>query len=378
MKITKLLLLCLVVVLSSCSNDDNNATTADIAISGKFLAPNGVDPIVNGTVTALREGTVVTETNTSTDGKFTLSGLKENVTYNLQLKKGLFSSERELTVRATDTVILDIPIDSLPRIGVVTGFYDNIESVLYDIGLVNPVTGAPLFDIIDGSAGAGRYDMSRHHGHSHTSSTASRSDADLAPNVDFSFGDLIADPTMLEEYDILFLNCGLNEDHITNNDNLLAYVQNGGILYATDYAYVYLDAITNGGADYIDFYDPERTGSSLATEATIFDPDLVDWLEINFGIDVPEDDTILIDEFLPGWQVVDSYDNASVITWFNGPVEYRDMSGMTVSENKDLAFTFLVGQGGVFYSSFHTENHDSGFSTVDRLMEYLVFELSAL
>jgi hypothetical protein len=42
-------------------------------------------------------------------------------------------------------------IETLPNIAVVTGEYDNIESVLYSIGLFNPITGAPLFDIIDGN-----------------------------------------------------------------------------------------------------------------------------------------------------------------------------------------------------------------------------------
>ena len=99
---------------------------------------------------------------------------------------------------------------------------------------------------------------------------------------------------------------------------------------------------------------------------------------MNFNITLSNDDTILLDEFLPGWQVVDAANDATVISWFNGPVEYRDNNNDSVQQNKDLAFTFQVGEGGVFYSSFHTENHDDGFSTVDRLLEYLVFELSSL
>ncbi|WP_430412408.1 hypothetical protein [Kordia sp.] len=123
----------------------------------------------------------------------------------------------------------------------------------------------------------------------------------------------------------------------------------------------------------IDFLDTEKSGQSLSTEATIFDQDLIDWLQINFGITLSNDDTILLDEFLPRWQVVDISNDATVISWFNEPVEFRDNDNNSVQQNKDLAFTVQIGEGGVFYSSFHTENYDDEFSTVDRLLEYLVF-----
>ena len=86
------------------------------------------------------------------------------------------------------------------------------------------------------------------------------------------------------------------------------------------------------------------------------------------------DNTVIIDEFLPSWQVVESHDVSNTTAWLNGPVTYRN-DAETITENKELAFTFLVGDGGVFYSLFHTENNENGFTCVDRVMEYLVFEL---
>ena len=47
-----------------------------------------------------------------------------------------------------------------------------------------------------------------------------------------------------------------------------------------------------------------------------------------------------------------------------------------ISESKHLAYTFLHGYGGVLYSSFHTENNTSDATTVERLMQYMVFELA--
>ena len=66
------------------------------------------------------------------------------------------------------------------------------------------------------------------------------------------------------------------------------------------------------------------------------------------------------------------------IDHFYRVVEYNDENGELVGDNKELAFTFLLGDGGVFYSSFHTENNEDGFSCVDRVMEYMIFELSTL
>lgn len=382
MKIQKIIAIALTVTLFfSCNENNDPAPLAESSISGKFLAPNNTDPIVNGHITAKKDDTVISETYTATDGTFTLSNLTAGE-YTVTFKKGLFSSERIVTVEEDDDIdIPNIPIETFPRIGVVTGTFDNIESVLYDIGLVNPFTQEPLFDIIQGNFSGRANTNTINHGHHHGKSkadSAPKNNTNLQPNVDFNFGDLIANPILLAEYDIIFLNCGLNLNQDNYIDNITQYVANGGILYATDWAFPYLTGITGDGQQYIDFLNPIRSGISTETEATIFDPDLIAWLQVNFGITVSNDDTILLDEFLNSWQVVDSANDANVISWFNGPVTYRDASGAEVTENKDLAFTFLVGDGGVFYSSFHTENHNDGFSTVDRLLEYLVFELSGL
>ena len=382
MKIQKLILLLLSIsFIISYEKDSETAPLSQSSISGKFLAPNNIDPIVNGKITASKNGTIVSEAISNTDGSFTLTNLS-SVEYELSLQKGLFSSVRTIEVAEDDNLdIPNIPIENFPRIGVVSGTYDNIESVLYDIGLVNPFTQEPLFDIIQGT-GIGRPNANTgHHGHNHGNDTSiflPENNTNLEPNVQHTFADLVASPELLATYDIIFLNCGLSESFTEFNSNILNYVSNGGILYATDWAFKYVEGITGDGQQYIDFLDNEKSGNSVSTDATIFDQDLIDWLQINFNITLSNDDTILLDEFLPGWQVVDSANDATVLSWFNGAVTYRDATGATITENKDLAFTFQVGNGGVFYSSFHTENHDDGFSTVDRLLEYLVFELSSL
>lgn len=360
-------------VLFSCNKDEEIQTAeAEFAVSGKFLAPNDTDPIPNAKVSAYVNNELVNQTLTDAEGKFTIPLNRGD--FHLVLNKGKFKTEKDITVEG-DMTLESYKIETFPNIGVVTGSYDNIESVLYSIGLFNPVTGDPLFDIIEGNAFT-RMANAGHKHDLHSSHQANRTQNNplLNPNTSFHFGDLMADPALLASYDIIFLNCGLNESLESNSSVLTDYVNNGGILYATDWAAGYLEDITNSGANYITPLDPEKSGNSLTTTATILDGTLSDWLLLNFGISV--DDTVVIDEFLPAWQVVDSYDSATTISWLSGEVNYDDATNTAVTATKDLAFTFIHGNGAVLYSSFHTENNEADFSDVDRIMEFLVFEMS--
>ncbi|WP_452598107.1 carboxypeptidase-like regulatory domain-containing protein [Pontimicrobium sp. MEBiC01747] len=356
-------------LLISCSdNEETSSTTETFAVAGKLLAPNNTDPIFNGLVTVNTNTTTIKQTRTDSKGEFSLNIPKGE--YTITLSKGKFSTQKEITVNE-ETPVTNFTLDVLPKIAVVTGHYDKIENILYNIGLVNPINGDPLFDIVEGINLSGK--TSNPLNHNHGAINTNKND-NLEPNVDFDFGDLIASPELLAEYDIIFLNCGLNESKTEYNNNILNYVTNGGILYTTDWAFKYLNEITNNNTEYLEFYTPEKSGVSTSTEAEILDQGAIAWLEINFGISI--DNMVEIEGFLNSWQVVNSYNSDTAVSWINGPVEYNDENGNVISENKDLAFTFLVGDGGVFYSSFHTHGTVEGFTDLDRVMEFFVFELS--
>ncbi|WP_369994941.1 carboxypeptidase-like regulatory domain-containing protein [Winogradskyella sp.] len=370
MKQTALLLFALILI-TACSKDKTDDTlTGDYSITGKFLTPNGKDAVSKATVNLFRNGNLVKESLTDSEGNFVLSDLpKDN--YQLSIAKGKFSTNRNVDLDdLIDAFTFDLdslPIDLLPSIAVVTGSFDHIEEVLYNIGLVDTATGEPLFDIIDGHD---VLDRNPNHGHRHSTNVQHRTNPMLEPNVNFGFGDFIEDPDLLDNYDIIFLNCGLSESKTDFSHNITDFVNNGGLLYATDWAYRYLNDITTDGTEYLSFYDPYKSGDSVVTEAQILNPDLIDWILLNFNIEIPNG-TITIDEFLPGWQVVDTYDPNTVLPWLYGPVDYDG-----ISEDKYLAYTFLHGNGGVLYSSFHTENNTEDATTVERLMQYMVFELA--
>lgn len=371
-----LLSLLIIITLTSCNKgDDVPLTVEQFSITGRFLAPNNLDPISNGRIKAYVNSELKAETLTTVDGTFNLSLPAGN--YDVVLSKGQFTANLEVTVE-NNIALANTRVETLPNIAVVTGEYDNIESVLYSIGLFNPITGAPLFDIIDGNSLSriqATNSNKKHKDHGHLKANAMERNALLQTNVDFGFGDLMQDPSLLAEYDIIFLNCGLTASFENDSSIFSNYVMNGGILYATDWASGYLDAITNSGTNYLTPLTPEKSGVSTTTVATILDGDLSAWLLVNFGISI--NDTVEIDDFLMSWQVIDSYDSNTTISWLNGPVTYWDETNTEISENKDLAFTFLHGDGAVFYSSFHTENNlIDEFSDVDRIMQFLVFEMS--
>ncbi|WP_296317560.1 carboxypeptidase-like regulatory domain-containing protein [Winogradskyella sp. UBA3174] len=370
MKKSILLLLALSLAFA-CSKEQSETTSGDFSVSGKFLTPNGEDAVSKATVKLIKDELVIKETVTDSEGKFLISDLDAG-DYQVLISKGLFSASQFITLEDLNGILdfdlENISITDLPNIAVVTGSYDNIETVLYDIGLVNPLTQEPLFDIIDGES----FGRSSENNHNHSEVGNRTFNPQLEPNTDLSFADLIASPDLLATYDIIFLNCGLDESQTEFSSNLTNYVANGGLLYSTDYAFVYLDDITNNGEDYLDFYEPNRSGTSLSTEATIVNDDLLAWLDLNFGI-VIEDNTVTIDQFLPQWQVVDSYNEDTVIPWLNGSIEYN-----TITEDKSLAYTFLHGDGGVLYASFHTKNNPEQSEAVARSIQYLVFELSDL
>lgn len=367
--------LLIVFTLFSCSKNESSSNENQYEITGKFLAPNNLDPVSGAQVRAYQNGQQQSQTITDAQGNFVIELNAGD--YNLVINKGKFKTER--TVAVDRSFNLDsLLIDSFPTIAVVTGSFDNIESVLYSIGLFNPVTQQPLFDIVDGSGALDRQAIGNENtGHHHGGLERNSNNPLLQPNVDFSFEDMITDQAVLEDYDIVFLNCGLSESLANQSDVFETYVSNGGILYATDWAASYLDAITNSGSDYLTPYLPAKSGSSTSTVATILNGELSDWLLLNYGISI--DDTVLIDDFLPSWQVIDSFDRATTISWLNGPVSYWDADNNEISEDKDLAFTFLHGEGGVFYSSFHTENSEiEDVTSVERVMQFLVFEMSDL
>ena len=366
------------IIIFGCSNeqiDEGLINSTPFSIIGKVFAPNGIDPISKAKITIISDENGVQETISDFKGSFSIP--LDYGDYELIINKGLFKEVFLISLNEQSASFSfdlgDIILGQIPNIGVVTGHFDNIQSILYDIGLVSPDDDSLLFDIIDG---INYDDINNIETLKHSHRVKQKND-ELETNVDFTFSELLNNESLLNEYDILFLNCGLNTEEAETSEALFNFVNNGGILYATDWAYPFLEKINElSNNDFLIFQQPYHSGESLETQATILSNELNDWLSLNFNLTI--ENTVFIDEFLNNWQVVESYNTNSVVAWLNGFVEYNNADGELIGEEKELAFTYIVGNGGVFYSSFHTENNEQGFSCVDRVMEYMVFELSTL
>ena len=132
-------------VLFSCNKDEEIQTAeAEFAVSGKFLAPNDTDPIPNAKVSAYVNNEVINQTLTDAEGKFTIHLNRGD--FHLVLNKGKFKTEKDITVEG-DMTLENYKIETFPNIGVVTGSFDNIESVLTSLGLFNSDNGGRVFEI---------------------------------------------------------------------------------------------------------------------------------------------------------------------------------------------------------------------------------------
>lgn len=363
-----LLVFAVAVMSTSCSEDNDHSGSGTLKLSGTVMAPNNLFPISRAHIKVSKDGNVVAEQTADALGQFTVDHLPSG-NLAVELSKGKFKRQITIDLEADyELQPLERNLDVFPNIAVVTGNYDQIEEILMNIGVVDPDSGAPAFDIVAGTPSDGR--QSDPHG---GKSTVARSAA-LPPNTTFNFNTLIHDSALLAQYDIIFLNCGGKEDYASDPvalQNLKTYIENGGIVYATDWMFKYVRGMFDE-SDYLHFALPEKSGSSLSSNCEIQNSDLVTWLE-GQGITVTA--SITVNGFLGSWQMVDNFNTTNVTSWL--VADSVTYAGATLP-GKSLAFTFQYGQGGVFYSSFHTHGNDAAEAAITQMMYYFIFELSGL
>ena len=424
---------------SAATPTDTSGTPGNLSITGTFFAPDGTTPIANALVYALgastssssgaigsisNSGTITGTTSTSgftgtigtlqastallaslscgeppadalaatcTDpqGKFDLklSGL---VPSTVVIRKGAFKAEQTVSVTNGQTSLIlgavTVPTSGInaARMAVVTGSYDSIEDVLAKLGFGQLAfgklkLGTETFKIFNGTDDTDLTDLG------YPSYTALFDDADGTGRAD------------IFDYDIVFLNCGIEVDFSNFDADKLAtlqdYVQSGGRIYASDWSYV---AVEQAFPQFIDFMGSDDTAIDVAEAighalvgadgievSTQVDSTLKSWLQgvtcLN-GPCVQADGTVHIEGFLGGWAVIKgTHAGASVKTWVNGPVKYfTDNSFTTFStDNLPLTMSFTSGRGRVTFTSYHNESGLMGDDLLpqQRILQYMVFEL---
>jgi len=141
--------------------------------------------------------------------------------------------------------------------------------------------------------------------------------------------------------DMLFINCGTSDN--INADLLKKYVENGGIVYASDMA---------SGIIYRSFPNTLVFGSSDKTgkiKATVIDAELKEYLgniiDVNFD--------------LGGWRMINEVIKGKVILLSN-------------DNNLPIMVEIPIGKGKVYYTSFHNSGQTTG--NEKKLLQLLVLK----
>lgn len=381
-------------IFSSCKKDtpDPVNTVATGYVTGKVLAKNGTTPIPNATVFIDANGEIYLTTS-SINGTFTLQAPVGEQVLNIQTGGGnIFRAQYNVSVSENGTTTVPagtlklLQADSLAYI---YGAYDNIQNIIID------------------SLGYSAHEITV---------------ADLS-NL-----------TLLETYGAIFLNCGKQGlMDATKYQNLLTFVQDGGSIYASDWAVEYLTGDGNfkssgnshepygikatcpngliGGFIADSTLCTSKSGpNTMVNNATIVAQDLIDYLGIS---------SLNIEYDLGGWEVIQLIDDPwEVLITDNttyGPLAVRyyvptgtkSMNNMleqgwvtichippgnpanshtiTVSVNAlpaHLAHGDYLGScqnngfgGVIYYTTFHNEVQHNISSDVQHILQYFILNM---
>ena len=301
------------------------------AVSGRVCDPSGGHWVVGAITSVLldydSDGVTDFEIldHTDQDGRFELLDLPPGP-HQIDVLKGSFSTTLEVDLIAGEILQLEDPIcldrDTV-EIAVVTGEYDDIGEILTDLTLA--------YDSYDG-----------------VSTT--------------DYLSLLGDPSLMATYDIIFLNCGIEWSWLSQQDqigaNIVDYVQQGGSLYASDWAYWFIEA---SYPDLLDFSGDDATvgdafhGMPGSFQASVVDPNMQALLgsgiaEIWFNFNA--------------WAVAESA-GADATVLVKGDMALEDG---TLVLDSPLSVR-LAGGDRVIYTAFHNEAQ----TTLD--MELLLLEI---
>jgi hypothetical protein len=169
----------------------------------------------------------------------------------------------------------------------------------------------------------------------------------------------LVNPERLKEFDVLFFTCGYQKDYNDLAPRLADFVDNGGVLYASDWR---RDCIAQA---FPGFRDPriEDEGRDGNVTARVVDPGLRDVLKA---------DTIPLRFNLDRWKTACfSSDRTNKVTvLLEGTYKKQDGRGTATAP---LLVKFQHGKGTVIFTSFHNEKQNNDIET--KLLKYLVFSL---
>jgi hypothetical protein len=259
---------------------------------------------------------------TDSDGHFQLSGLPAGE-HTIHVEKGSFSTTISIVLDADGLELATeecLDPDSV-SVAVVSGEYDAVEELIAGMGLD--------YDLYNGLQGQ-------------------------------EYLALLTDLDRMMDYDIIFLNCGINDrwmqEEDTVTDSIRQYVAAGGSIYASDWSYSFVEGAFPGQIDF--FGDDSQAGSAYvgspgSIDAAVIDTDMQTLLGSS---------TAALNYDLDAWAVITDT-SASVL--LRGDVQTWGAGGQ-----QGVPLAVQIDDGGrVIYTTFHNERQ----ITVD--MEALLTEI---
>jgi len=308
----------------------------------------------------------VLETRTDSDGFFKLEGIPPG-NQNLEISRGSYSTRFSAFIHPGEVTTLAEPVCIPPTtpMAVITGIYDEIQIILQALGyefrahftdhapgITYPLTPDGSVDLINGASSQ------------------------------YWLREFLSDPLWMQEYQIILLNCGLVDLSLTNApdgardaaQNLRNYVENGGSLYASDWASEIIRLAFPGriaflGAD--DSFGSSRAGvdsphqsafirdeglaRNLGSSEALVNLNLPLWSVMQHQRMQPEDLTILVEGKISHYISSDNFEES---------VE---------APETPLVVAFTHGNGRVLVTSPHLEGQTS--PDLEGILRYIVFEL---
>jgi hypothetical protein len=299
--------------LTSCKDEDSPVgptggeyTGAYGTVTGKFTSPNG-DGIPGVIVSVVSDYTNLTTVISDSLGNFVHTKVPTG-SVTLEGKKGNFTAVLNAVVTDGGTVSVGSKVlQPKNKMAVVLGSFDSIEEIINDLGY--PIDTLEVEDLNN------------------------------------------PEKLNINKYSALFVNCGSYEPDTL--DNVLKFVRDGGLMYASDWAQSYVQTMFPGK------FSVSYSGDSQEVTATIIDP----VLKKNLG-----KETIHIVYDLGAWGEITEVDLTKFTEIVRG--SYNSYEG--VKENRPLAVYCKEGAGVVVATTFHNEANATE-DMVQILEEFIFF-----
>ena len=159
---------------------------------------------------------------------------------------------------------------------------------------------------------------------------------------------------------------GVSYNHEVIHNNIKAYVNSGGSIYSSDWAYdvveqVWPEAINFVGADEIP--DAAQRGEYGMINATVSDGALAEWLDSDYT---------QVEFDLPVWPPIEAVAD-TVSVHLTGNIEYREGTNIFPLAASPLLVSFTSGEGKVAYSTFRVaKNADADIILT---LQYMMYNL---